>query len=499
MPRPAKNLPENSTTVRSNLALEFARVGLHMAFGLGDNLGAAVAARLFTSPRRHPRPERERTTLATGHAFPVEVPLDAPRWRGATRTLAAWRWGEGPTVLLVHGWEGRGSQLGAFVEPLVDAGMSVVTFDAPGHGDSPGRQLYLTDAADAVGAVAARVGPLHGFVAHSFGAPAVLLAYHRHGVDAARNVFVAPNVLIDDAVFRFTQVMMLGGRERGLLEGKLAAHTGIYPSSLTLEGLVGDRDAGLLVIHDEDDRDVAPVHRAPARRDVAERDAGVDGRPRPPPDPPRPRRDRARGRLPHGRGAGDDDGPPPRDARQLGRRDRREPPRRLAREGVVTAKVIRTYEYDGRTTDVAQMLAMSGLDYLRGILRGDFPGAPIASTLGFTLAEVEPGRAVFTGVPHRYVYNPLGGVHGGWAATLLDSAMGCAVHSTLPAGKGYATTDLAIHLVRGLSEKSGTIRCEARVIHTGGSIATAEGRLVDGSGALYAHATTTCLILTPGR
>lgn len=260
MSRTTQNRPENSTTVRSNLALEIARIGVHMAFGLGDSLGGAVAARLFTSPRRHPRPERERAVLATGHRFPVEVPLDSPRWRGATRRLAAWRWGEGPTVLLVHGWQGRGSQLGAFVEPLVDAGMSVVTFDAPGHGDSDGRQLYLTDAADAIGAVAARVGPIHGIVAHSFGAPAVLLAYHRHGVDAARNVFVAPNVLIDDAVFRFTQMLELGGRERAVLEDRLATDTGIHPSGLALDNLVGDRDAALLVLHDDGDRDVEPVH-----------------------------------------------------------------------------------------------------------------------------------------------------------------------------------------------------------------------------------------------
>jgi len=165
----------------------------------------------------------------------------------------------------------------------------------------------------------------------------------------------------------------------------------------------------------------------------------------------------------------------------------------------VTARVSRTYDYDGRTTDVAQMMGMPGIDYLRGILRGDFPGAPIASTLGFTLAEVEPGRAVFTGVPQRFVYNPLGGVHGGWAATLLDSAMGCAVHSTLPAGKGYTTVDLALHLVRGLSEKAGPIRCEAQIVHGGGSIATAQGRIVDANGTLYAHGTTTCLILSRER
>jgi hypothetical protein len=260
MTRTSPTRPDKSTTVRSEFALEVARVGVHMAYGLGDGIGASVAARLFTSPRRHPRPARERDILVTGHPFPIDVPLDAPRWKGAHRRIAAWRWGEGPTVLLVHGWEGRGSQLGAFIEPLIDAGMSVVTFDAPGHGDSAGRQLYLTDAADAIGAVVARIGPVHGIIAHSFGAPGVLLSHQRHGVDAARNVFIAPNVLIDDAVFRFTQLMQLGGRERTLLEDRLATDSGLHPSSLTIENLVGDRDAALLVLHDDGDRDVLPIH-----------------------------------------------------------------------------------------------------------------------------------------------------------------------------------------------------------------------------------------------
>lgn len=157
----------------------------------------------------------------------------------------------------------------------------------------------------------------------------------------------------------------------------------------------------------------------------------------------------------------------------------------------------RTYDYDNRTFDPAIARAMSGLDYMRGVLRGEFPGAPIAATLGFTLAEVDTGRAVFTGTPDRFVYNPLGTVHGGYAATLLDSAMGCAVHSTLPAGKAYTTVDLSVSLVRAITERTGTIRSEAKVIHAGSSIVTAEGRIVSADGVLYAHGTTTCLVLSP--
>jgi pimeloyl-ACP methyl ester carboxylesterase len=252
--------PEKSTTVRSSLTVEVARTALHMAFLLGDSLGAGLSARLFTSPKRHARPERERAVLATGHPFTVDVKLTAPGWRGAHREIAAWRWGEGPTVLLVHGWEGRGSQLGAFVEPLVDAGMSVVTFDAPGHGDSSGNRLFLTDTVDAIRAVAARVGPLHGIIAHSFGAPAVLLAKELGGVSAARNVFIAPNVLIENGFFEFTQFFGLGGRERTLLEDRIAAFTGVHPASLTVERQVGDREDAALVIHDAGDKDVPPMH-----------------------------------------------------------------------------------------------------------------------------------------------------------------------------------------------------------------------------------------------
>ena len=157
----------------------------------------------------------------------------------------------------------------------------------------------------------------------------------------------------------------------------------------------------------------------------------------------------------------------------------------------------RTYEFEARRTDVAKMMATSGLEYLRGILSGEFPAAPIAATLNFAPTKFEHGLAVFEGVPERYTYNPLGTVHGGWAATILDSAMGCAVHTTLPAGKGYTTVDLSIKLVRAITDRVGKLRCEAKIVHAGGSTVTAEGRLIDEAGALYAHGTTTCLVLTP--
>jgi uncharacterized protein (TIGR00369 family) len=155
----------------------------------------------------------------------------------------------------------------------------------------------------------------------------------------------------------------------------------------------------------------------------------------------------------------------------------------------------RTYEYDARTADPAVMRSVSGLEYLAGILRGDYPAAPIAATLNIEPVEFERGRAVFEGTPERFVYNPLGSVHGGWAATILDSAMGCAVHTTLPAGKGYTTVDLSVTLVRALTDRVRRIRCEGRVLHAGGTVVTAEGRVTDLEGTLYAHGTTTCLVL----
>ncbi|HEY0254562.1 MAG TPA: PaaI family thioesterase [Kofleriaceae bacterium] len=157
----------------------------------------------------------------------------------------------------------------------------------------------------------------------------------------------------------------------------------------------------------------------------------------------------------------------------------------------------RTYEYDDRPFDPRIMLSISGLDYMRGLIAGEFAKPPIADTLGFQLIEVDHGRALFEGTPGRFVYNPIGSVHGGFAATLLDSCLGCCVHTTLPAGKAYTTVDLAVTYVRALTDKVGPVRAEGKVIHTGGSIITAEGRITDAKGTLYAHGTTTCLVLTP--
>jgi uncharacterized protein (TIGR00369 family) len=143
------------------------------------------------------------------------------------------------------------------------------------------------------------------------------------------------------------------------------------------------------------------------------------------------------------------------------------------------------------------LLSHDGLVFLRGIVEGTLPAPPITETLGFALIEVEKGRAVFAGTPQQRHYNPIGVVHGGFACTLLDSALGCAVHSTLLKGEAYTTLELKVNLVRPLTSETGPVRAEGRIIHRGRTVGTAEGHLKDADGKLYAHATTTCMIFPP--
>jgi uncharacterized protein (TIGR00369 family) len=137
---------------------------------------------------------------------------------------------------------------------------------------------------------------------------------------------------------------------------------------------------------------------------------------------------------------------------------------------------------------------LAGMDYIQAILTGELPAPPIAELVGFRLVEAEPGRAVFELEPGRQHYNPIGSVHGGIALTLLDSAMGCAVHTTLERGVGYTTLEVKTNFVRPITAETGPISCEGVVIHRGSRIATAEGKLTDANGKLLAHGTTTCLI-----
>ena len=143
---------------------------------------------------------------------------------------------------------------------------------------------------------------------------------------------------------------------------------------------------------------------------------------------------------------------------------------------------------------IEELASAPGLELLRGIIDGRYPIPPIAELLGFQLTEVDLGRAVFQGTPEFKHYNPLGMVHGGYAATLLDSCMGCSVHSTLPVGVGYTTLEFKITLIRAITDETGIVTAEGRILNSGRRAATAEGRLTDAKGRLLAHGTTTCLV-----
>lgn len=152
---------------------------------------------------------------------------------------------------------------------------------------------------------------------------------------------------------------------------------------------------------------------------------------------------------------------------------------RVKQYGVVSPEVLKSH---------------NGLSFLKGMVAGEHPNPPISELLGFHLVEVAPGRAVFEGLPEFRHYNPIGTVHGGFAATLLDSALGCAIFSTIAKGEGWTTLELKFNLVRPLTKDTGPVRAEGRIVHRGRTVATSEGDLKDSAGKLYAHATTTCMI-----
>ena len=157
---------------------------------------------------------------------------------------------------------------------------------------------------------------------------------------------------------------------------------------------------------------------------------------------------------------------------------------RAVRDGGVGPGVARPDQIAGKT----------GLELMQAILRGEFPYPTMAQTLDFIILEAGHGHAVFQGTPGVAHLNPMGSVHGGWFATVLDSAMGCAVHTRMAVGQAYTTAELSVNIVRALTPKVTRVRAEGKVIHCGRQLATAEGRLIGPDGTLYAHATTTCLV-----
>lgn len=206
-------------------------------------LAAWLALRLFSSPRRHPRPPREAEILASG----------TPLHLGPG--LAATAWGEGPTVLLVHGWEGRGSQLGAFVAPLAEAGLRVIALDGPAHGDSPGERTNAVLFAEALLAVDREIGPFAAVVAHSFGAATSTLAFTR-GLRASRMVAIASPSALSKVVRRFHEMIGLPERARRRFHDLLKRRAGVSVEELDIARLSSRLTIPALIFHDPDDAEV---------------------------------------------------------------------------------------------------------------------------------------------------------------------------------------------------------------------------------------------------
>jgi uncharacterized protein (TIGR00369 family) len=163
---------------------------------------------------------------------------------------------------------------------------------------------------------------------------------------------------------------------------------------------------------------------------------------------------------------------------------------------MMTMNRTRTVSWDDPLLTVKSAPGRTGMELIQDVFSGKLPPPPITATMGFVGVEVKEGWAAFEGDPDESLFNPIGAVHGGWAMTLLDSAMGCAVHTTLAAGERYTTLEVKVNFVRPITLETGRVRCEGTVLHRGGTVATAEARLfVKSSGKLLAHGTTTCLII----
>jgi uncharacterized protein (TIGR00369 family) len=154
----------------------------------------------------------------------------------------------------------------------------------------------------------------------------------------------------------------------------------------------------------------------------------------------------------------------------------------------------RTFTWTDPAITVAAARSMSGLELMSALVRGELPRPPVADLVDFDLAKVAEGEVEFQFEPREFHYNPIGTVHGGIIATLLDSALGCCVHTTVPAGGGYTTLEIKVNYVKAVLAATGRMHCTARVIHRGRRVATAEAWLRAADGALYAHGSTTCMI-----
>ena len=224
------------------------RGGFRLLSTVSTSAASRVAFEVFRTPRRFSTPPRERELLAG--ATPFEVRLDR------STTVRAWRWGQGPVVLLAHGWEGRGSQMATFAAPLVRAGFSAIAWDAPGHGQSAGRKSSLPQFVWAVRGMAEHAGDVHAIVGHSFGCAAATVAL-RDGVDIPRAVFIAPPLQLEDytrqfgEIFRLEREVMQDFRDR-VEERFLRKWVDYSP-----EAIAPRMTAPLLIVHDRDDAETS--------------------------------------------------------------------------------------------------------------------------------------------------------------------------------------------------------------------------------------------------
>jgi hypothetical protein len=226
--------------------------GLGALSHVASGAAARVAERLFLTPPRHPMPERERELLARARRGTVRVD---------GRRIAAWTWGAGPRVLLVHGWGGRGAQLGAFVEPFVASGFSVACFDGPAHGASEDRQATFPELAAALRGVAAAVGPVRGIVAHSGGGPVSGWAIRRWLLDGYVDVpeaivLIAPPADFRGYLERFADAGGLTASARDRLHRRLETRIGVAPEAFDLPRFAADLPPSALVVHDGTDAEV---------------------------------------------------------------------------------------------------------------------------------------------------------------------------------------------------------------------------------------------------
>lgn len=239
--------PQELPTTEKGTIVRFLSAALRATAVVAPEAAAAALVALFRHSRRHPVPERERAWLATARRDTIE--LDG-------RRLPAWSWGDGPAVLLVHGWQGRGGQMGAFAAPLADAGFRAVAWDAPGHGGAGGRLSSLPEMIDAVAAAARREGPVAGVVAHSVGAAAVSGAIDAGLLAAGRAVFLSPPA--EPARYLAAAGAWLGlpppivARARRRIERRFA----IRMDDLAPVAQAPRRTTPLLVVHDRDDGEV---------------------------------------------------------------------------------------------------------------------------------------------------------------------------------------------------------------------------------------------------